>query len=167
MVWYWSSVLLFLCWSHCMMHKNYIWIYSHSYWGSACSYDPLSWRTRTLNPALSITWLLMIWWCKAWHSYPGLFQFPLQWRHHEHNGIPNHWRLDCLLNHLSKRGSKKTPKLCVTGICEGNSPVNGEFPTQRTSNAENVSIWWGHHVSTKRVNIHFCVMSMVTRLLHD
>ena len=26
-----------------------------------------------------------------------------------------------------------------------NSPVTGEFPTQRASNAENVSIWWRHH----------------------
>ena len=29
--------------------------------------------------------------------------------------------------------------------CEGNSPVTGEFPAQRASNAENVSIWWRHH----------------------
>ena len=28
----------------------------------------------------------------------------------------------------------------------GNSPVTGEFPAQRASNAENVSIWWCHHV---------------------
>ena len=27
----------------------------------------------------------------------------------------------------------------------GNSPVTGEFPTQRASNAEIVSIWWRHH----------------------
>ena len=26
-----------------------------------------------------------------------------------------------------------------------NSSVTGEFPTQRASNAENVSIWWHHH----------------------
>ena len=41
--------------------------------------------------------------------------------------------------------SKKTSKFCVTGLCEGNSPVTGEFPTQRASDAENVSIWWRHH----------------------
>ena len=29
------------------------------------------------------------------------------------------------------------------------SPVTGEFPTQRTRNAENVSIRWRHHVSKK------------------
>ena len=27
----------------------------------------------------------------------------------------------------------------------GNSPVTGQFPAQRASNAENVSIWWRHH----------------------
>ena len=37
--------------------------------------------------------------------------------------------------------------LCVTGLCEGNSPVTGEFPTQRASNAENVFFWWRHHLA--------------------
>ena len=40
---------------------------------------------------------------------------------------------------------KETPKLCVDGLCEGNSPVTGEFPAQMAINAENVSIWWRHH----------------------
>ena len=31
---------------------------------------------------------------------------------------------------------KKTSKLCVTGLCEGNSPVTGGIPTQRASNAK-------------------------------
>ena len=39
----------------------------------------------------------------------------------------------------------KTPKLRVTGLYEGKSPVTGEFPAQKTSNAESVSIWWRHH----------------------
>ena len=38
----------------------------------------------------------------------------------------------------SRRRSKETSKLRVTGLCEGNSPVTGEFPIQRTSNAENI-----------------------------
>ena len=50
-----------------------------------------------------------------------------------------------LLNRLFRRRSKKTPKLCVTGFCAGNSPVTGEFPAQRASNADNGSIWWRHH----------------------
>ena len=52
---------------------------------------------------------------------------------------------DCIRNRLFRRRSKKTSKLRVTGLCEGNSPVAGEFPAQRTSNAENVSICWRHH----------------------
>ena len=44
-----------------------------------------------------------------------------------------------------RRRSKKTLKLPVTGLCDGNSPVIGEFPTQMASNAENVSIWWRHY----------------------
>ena len=45
---------------------------------------------------------------------------------------------------------KKTPKLHVTGLCAGNSPVTGEFPAQRASNAKNVSIWWRHHATLYR-----------------
>ena len=32
----------------------------------------------------------------------------------------------------SRRRSKKTSKLCVTGLCEGNSPVTGEFSNKGT-----------------------------------
>ena len=45
----------------------------------------------------------------------------------------------------SRRRSKKASKLRVTSLWEGNSPVTGEFPAQKASNAENVSIWWRHH----------------------
>ena len=45
----------------------------------------------------------------------------------------------------SRRRSKETSKLCVTGLCGGNSPVTGEFPIRRPSNAKNVSIWWRNH----------------------
>ena len=71
--------------------------------------------------------------------------FTLQWRDHEGNCVSNHRRHHYLLNRLFRRRSKKTPKLRVTGLCERNSPVTGEFPAQRASNAENVSIWWRHH----------------------
>ena len=47
----------------------------------------------------------------------------LQWRHNELHGVPNHQRPDCLLNRLLSCRSKKTSKLCVTVLCEGNSPV--------------------------------------------
>ena len=69
----------------------------------------------------------------------------IQWRHIDRDGVTNHWRLDALLNLLFRLRSKKTSKLRVTGLCEGNSPVTDEFPSQRASNAENASIWWRHH----------------------
>ena len=69
----------------------------------------------------------------------------LQWRHDKHDAVSNHQPHDCLLNRLFRRRSKKTAKLRVTGLFAGNSPVTGEFPAQRTSNAENAFIWWRHH----------------------
>ena len=53
---------------------------------------------------------------------------------------------DGLHKRLFKRRSMKTSKRCVTGFCEGNSPVTGECPAQGASNAENVSIWLRHHI---------------------
>ena len=73
-------------------------------------------------------------------------QFTFQWRHNGRDGVPNHQPHDRLLNRLFRHRWKKTSKLRVTGLCEGNSPVIAEFPTQTASNWENVSIWWRHHV---------------------
>ena len=75
--------------------------------------------------------------CVTWLS--------LQWRHNELDGVSNYRRLDCLFDLLFRRRSKTTSKLGVTRLCEGSSSVTDEFPTQRISNTENVSIWWGHH----------------------
>ena len=52
-----------------------------------------------------------------------------------------------LLNGLFRRRSKIISKLHVTGLCEGNPPVTGAFASQRASNAENISIWWYHHIN--------------------
>ena len=41
--------------------------------------------------------------------------------------------------------SKKTSKLRDASLCEGNPPITGGIPSQKASNAENVSIWWRHH----------------------
>ena len=79
------------------------------------------------------------------HGYTNRCQheaISLRWRHNGDDIVSNHQPYDCLLNCLFRRRSKKTSKLCVTGLCGGNSPVSGEFPAQRASNAENVSIWW-------------------------
>ena len=81
----------------------------------------------------------------------------LQWRHNERNGVSNHQRLDCLLSRLFRLRSKKTSKLRVTGLCEGNSPVSvnspHKWPVTRKMfpfddvimNAKNVFISWLAH----------------------
>ena len=61
--------------------------------------------------------------------------------------VSNHQPHDCLVSRSFRRISKKTSMLRVTGFCAGNSRLTDEFPAQRASNAENVSIWWRHYVS--------------------
>ena len=60
----------------------------------------------------------------------------VQWCHNGRDVASNHQPHHCILNRLFRRGSKKTSKLRVTGLCARNSPVIGEFPAQRASNAE-------------------------------
>ena len=57
---------------------------------------------------------------------------PLLRHHNERVGVSNYQRLDCLLNRLFRHRFKKTSKLCATGLCEGNSPVTGEFSAEFT-----------------------------------
>ena len=46
-------------------------------------------------------------------------------------------RLNYLLNRLFRCRSKKTSKIRITGLCEGNPLVTGWFPSQRASNTKN------------------------------
>ena len=59
-----------------------------------------------------------------------------------------------LFNRLFRRRSKKISKLRVTGLCEENPPVTSGFPSQRASNAENVSIWWRHHAIIPSMSVY-------------
>ena len=77
-----------------------------------------------------------------WASNHSWFINTLRWRHNGRDGVVNHQHHHCLLNRLF---IKENIKLRVTGLCVGNSPMTGEFPAQKASNAENVSIWWRHH----------------------
>ena len=80
------------------------------------------------------------------NAYADIVMTTLQGRHNELGGVSNHLRLECLPNGLSRHRFKKTSKTPLA-FCGGNSPLTGEFPAQRASNAENVSIWWRHHAS--------------------
>ena len=101
------------------------------WWLGAIMHQAISW----INVNLVLCRLL------ASQRYNKLI-YSLQWHHNGHDGISNHQPHDCLLNHLFRHRSKKTSKLRVTGL----SQVAGEFPAQKASCTENVSIWWRHHV---------------------
>ena len=102
---------------------------------------------------------IFIWWWTSFHALSWVTHLTgmisvlhsrllsaLQWRHNCSDGVLNHQPHDCFPNRYIQRRSKKISKLRVTGICAGNSPVTGEVPVQMDSNAENVSIWWRHHI---------------------
>ena len=89
----------------------------------------------------------------------------LQWHHNEHDGISNHL-CPYLVNRLFRRSSKKTSKFSVIGLCEGNPPVTSVFPSQRVSNAENVSIWCCHY-EVHNYNMVGVVVAMVISTMHE
>ena len=75
----------------------------------------------------------------TWHGYLGqscnwrahsfsmkITRFLSYWRHNERDSVSNHRRVDCLLNRLSRRRSKKISKLRVTAW-----PLWGEFTGDR------------------------------------
>ena len=99
-------------------------------------------RIYCTNPS---KWAWTLRWCN-FSLHPQSW-FTLRWRHNGRDGVSNHQPHDCLLNRLFSCKLNKTSKLRVTGLCVGTSPVTCEFPAQRASNAENVTIWWRHHES--------------------
>ena len=94
---------------------------------------------------------------------PWCVKTSLLWRHNGRDGVSNHQPHHCLLNRLLGRRSKKTSKLCVTGLCVGKSPVPADFPAQMAVNAENVFIWWRHHVwiYTFMISLWICITSSI------
>ena len=104
----------------------------------------------------------------TWYLVFAAYITTLQWRHNERDGVSNHQPHYCILNRLFRRKSKKTSKLRVTGLCAGNSPVTGEFPAQRASNAENVSIWWRYHeIHLISSSLQIAELSVTAKLYHD
>ena len=100
---------------------------------------------HTPTKVTRLSWFISRSWNRGQHALTHRHHTALQWRHNGRDGVSNHQPHDCLLNRLFRRRSNKTPKLRVTGLCAGKSPVTGEFPAQMASNAENISIWWRHH----------------------
>ena len=90
---------------------------------------------------IQMTWSLIVYLISA---YEWKIDSKESYAHIERNGMSNHRRLYCLLNCLCRRRSKKTSKLRVTSLWEGNPTVTGGFPSERASNPKNVSMWWRH-----------------------
>ena len=108
---------------------------NHIYWTT-----DMAIRKKKILAAHSVTWWRhqMETFSRYWPFVPGIHRSPVN---------PTHKGQWCgaLMFSLIWAWSKKTSKLSVTGLCEGNSPVTGEFPAQRASKAENVSIWWRYY----------------------
>ena len=113
--------------------------------------------------------------CK-WKTQTPAWPKSFRWRHNERerDSVSNHKPRYSLLQRLFRRRSKKTPQLRVTGLCAGNLPVTGEFPAQMTSNAENVPIWWRHHMPCILWNVHMALyfvllwlFNSIQKLLHS
>ena len=92
---------------------------------------------REILANVRICWNCACWW----------LSIALQWRRIEGNGVSNHQSLDCSLNHVFRRWSKKTSTLRVTGLCEGNLPVDS--PHKGPVTRKNASIWWRFRVLRK------------------
>ena len=126
--------------------------------------DPAFAKVKPQKGRHAIPDYLVRWASHCWNGYT-VGHRSLQWRHNERYSVSNHQPHDGLLNHEFRRRSKKTSKLRVTGLCAGNSPGTGEFPAQMASYAENVSIWWRHHVDNDlSITIHWIVVHKSTNI---
>ena len=82
----------------------------------------------------------------VWLSYwQRSTSYSLQWCHNECGGVSNHQRLDFSSQPFVKAQINENLTILRHWLCEGNWPVTSEFPTQRASNAKNVSIWRRHY----------------------
>ena len=101
---------------------------------------------KELNPEI-ISNLFMDEYAERYPVRQMIIRNTLQWRHNERDGVSNHQPHHCLLSRLFKAQIQESIKAPRHWPLCGDSPVTGEFPAQRTSNVENVSIWWRHHAS--------------------
>ena len=123
--------------------------------------------TETSQRFKVMIYTMVAWRNSSWKYGRFWWKMPLQWRHNERDGVSNHQPHNCLRNGLFRLRSEKTSKLRVTGLCEGNSPMTGEFPAQRVSNAEKVSIWWRHHLHLPAQlvwHVGICLYKLRTRI---
>ena len=128
--------------------------------------SPLAQVTKKLA-----SWRLLasvLWWSKEWPSFSSYLSCCWQWR------CPLQWRImsamvsqitgvSSVYSSADQRKHQSSASLAfVRGI---HVVMNGGFPSQRTSDAETVSIWWRHHVVVaERATIVFLVFVLLLTL---
>ena len=142
------------------LHRPFIYISRYVWW------ELTVWGLKQMTDIFQTISYSAIWWTRFIVFIPIALFFPFshcvkepnkrqaitpsRWRHYGCDTVSNHQPHDCLLNRIFRRRSKKTPMLRVTGLCVGNSPGTGEYPTQMVRNVKYVSIWWRHHANPWR-----------------
>ena len=128
-----------------------------------------SWGSNSVNYAILVSRnasrcnpMLLFWWLSARLCYNALeiLQSALSHRFVQANSVRNGLNYFLLAITMTSQvtgvsivcstvcyRSKKISQLRVTALCEGHPPVAGGLPSQRASNAENVSIRWRHHIT--------------------
>ena len=125
--------------------KHWVFTSPQALWTYWIAVEP---HARLQNNGFGISYTIWVMACVTSSYVAVIFiESPLQWRNNGRDSVSNHQPHDCLFNRLFNRRSKKSSKPRVTGLWAGNLLGTGEFPAQRASNAENISIWWRHHVT--------------------
>ena len=71
--------------------------------------------------------------------------FDITVRSHVCHTVSDHMQLSYLFNSLLRLTSKKTLKICITGLLWKELTLTVRVCTQRSSNAERLFISWSHH----------------------
>ena len=114
------------------LHEEFLFQWHRLPLFSWCDNSILSLLTTCMVILSSVfIWINITFLAYQWHML-------LHWRYNGRDGVSKHQRLDCLLNHLwvEIEENIKAPR---------HWPVTSRFPSLKTNNAENVSIWWRHH----------------------
>ena len=92
----------------------------YNFWAHACTYIPYG----PIHSKSGLKRWIVLWLRETNYDMEQLnmTDIPLWWRQNGRDGVWNYRRLHCLLDRLFRRRSKKTLKLGVSGLNEGNSP---------------------------------------------
>ena len=116
---------------------------------------PLNSQLVTDSPKMMLIRKLIVFivlWLKETSPFVHVAVCTLQWRHNERHWVSNHRHFDCILIACSGADQRIHQHSALLAF------VTGEFPAQKASNAENVSIWWRHQAQLEWRKFYvFCI----------